>query len=256
MRTMYDGITAGNLPANATMVAGYISGRYAWSAANWNRFPNSIHVRIATAASVNDGTVLDVESGDATPIDSVNWVLSRRAAGIHPTVYCSLSAWQSVRDVFANRGVAEPEYWIAHYDGLTNIPNGAVAKQYQNTPGYDVSAVADYWPGIDGGPVTHPTENPNGILDNNDVGLIMAFGNVKDGTINQFVSLGSVLRADPIALLRALNVEVNNLMVQVQALQTTLGAAGGDANALTALTALVKGAIHDEIAAIRLTDTP
>jgi hypothetical protein len=54
-----------------------------------------------------------------------------------------------VRESFVNRGVAEPEYWIAHYDGAANIPVGAVAKQYLNTPGYDVSAVADYWPGID-----------------------------------------------------------------------------------------------------------
>lgn len=151
MRTMYDGVTAGNLPINATMVAGYVSGRYAWTNADWQRFPNSVHVRIATQATVNDGTVLDVESGDATPVDSVDWVIRRRTAGIHPTVYCSLSSWADVSAAFRARKVAEPEYWIAHYDGLADIPYGAVAKQYQNTPGYDVSAVADYWPGIDDG---------------------------------------------------------------------------------------------------------
>ena len=48
---------------------------------------------------------------------------------------------------------------LAHYDGDPAIPAGAVAKQYRGdvAPGYDVSSVADFWPGVDS-PASPPTE--------------------------------------------------------------------------------------------------
>jgi hypothetical protein len=153
MRIMYDSVTPSAIPTNAALVAGYVDGRYAWSGAEWARFPHSVKVRIATRASTNDGHVLDVEQGDATPTQATRWVVMRRAAGVDPSVYCNASTWPSVRAAFESAGVAPPHYWIAHYDGLTAIPSGAVAKQYNDPPrsggNYDISAVADYWPGID-----------------------------------------------------------------------------------------------------------
>ena len=155
---MYDGVDAGRLPTDAQLVAGYVDGLYAWSAANWARFPSSVKVRIAVFSSTNDGEVLDVEQGDATPDQSVDWVLMRRRAGTDPTVYMNSSTWPSVRTAFNDRGVAEPHYWVAQYDGVASLPAGAVAKQYynDNQAGYDLSVVADYWPGVDQAPV------PNG----------------------------------------------------------------------------------------------
>jgi hypothetical protein len=162
MRMMYDAVTPANIPADAEIVGGYLNGRYAWSAADWARFPHAVHVRISVRAAFLDGHVLDVEPGDATPTESVGWVKARRAAGADPTVYCNRSTWPQVRAAFAAAGVAEPHYWIATASGRFEIPAGAVAAQYLlDTRGVDISAVADYWPGVDA-PASNPGSTPAG----------------------------------------------------------------------------------------------
>lgn len=157
-RTMYDGVDASNLPVSAKAVAGYVDGLYKWSAADWARFPHALKVRIAVFRSTNDGHVLDVEPGNATAAESVDWVLMRRAAGADPTVYMSSSTWATVRSAFSARRVTEPHYWVASYDGVAKIPAGAIGKQYYNNNalGYDLSVIADYWPGVDPKPVPLP----------------------------------------------------------------------------------------------------
>jgi hypothetical protein len=159
MRTMYDAVTARNIPADARMVAGYIDKikLEPWSAADWARFPNAVKVTIVKKASTNDGDVLDVEPGDATPAEAPGWVQRRRAAGADPTVYMNLSTWPTVRKAFADQNVAPPHYWVARYDGVASIPAdwlalGCVAKQYAGdiAPGIDLNIVVDYWPGVDG----------------------------------------------------------------------------------------------------------
>lgn len=161
MRIMYDGIDsdAGIIPADAQLVAGYVDGDYVWTGADWARFPHAVHVRIAVHAGTDDGHVLDVESGNATPAESVDWVLLRRGSGADPTVYCNTSTWPQVRAAFQARTVPEPHYWIADYDGDTAIPAGAVAHQYASTARWDLSAVADYWPGVDPAPVNKTQED-------------------------------------------------------------------------------------------------
>lgn len=152
-RLMYDGVTPSRIPIEATMVAAYVDGRYANVVAMRSRFPHARLVTIAVFASTNAGNVLDVEKGDATPTQAPGWVVKRRRAGIDPTVYCSASLWPSVRQAFRSLNVPEPHYWIADYDGDPRIPAGAIAKQYKNTPGYDISSVVNYWPGVDPKPV-------------------------------------------------------------------------------------------------------
>lgn len=158
-RLMYDAVTASNIPRNAAMVAGYVDQiRLApWSQADWNLFPSAVKVQIVKKASSNWGHVLDVEPGDATPAEAPGWVKMRRNSGFStPTIYCNLSTWPSVYNEFKNQGVAQPLYWIAKYDDIKNFPvlNGitAIAKQYHgNDPhGFDISYVADFWPGVDG----------------------------------------------------------------------------------------------------------
>lgn len=153
MRLAYDSITAADIPANAQIVAGYCDGRFSWSNADWARFPNVPAVRIACFASTNDGQVLDVETGCAAPAEAPDWVLKRRAAGVDPTVYVNWSNWDLTRAAFIQQGVAQPHWWLASYDGVATIPAGAVAKQYANSSmsggHYDLSVVADYWPGVD-----------------------------------------------------------------------------------------------------------
>lgn len=161
-RTMYDGVDASRLPTTAQLVAGYVDGLYKWSDANWARFPNAVKVRVACFAGTNDGHALDVEQGNATPAQSVDWVLMRRRAGVDPSVYMNTSTWPTVRSAFQARGVAEPHYWVAQYDNVASIPAGAVAKQYYNNDslGYDLSVVADHWPGIDPAPIATPVSAP------------------------------------------------------------------------------------------------
>lgn len=164
-RTMYDAINPAGIPANPPMVAGYDDGRWPDFATMVTMFPHAIHVPVTVFASDNEGIVLDVETGDATPAQAPGWVLTRRAAGVDPSVYCNASTWPSVIQAFLAARVAMPHWWIAQYDGNTTLPsiivNGvtytAVAKQYGDPVNYDVSAVAEYWPGVDqGGPVSEP----------------------------------------------------------------------------------------------------
>lgn len=166
MRTMYDGVTPANLPASALMVAGYINGPYAWTQAEWDRFPSAVKVQISVRAADRRGHVLDVEAGAnmPTPADAPAWVAGRRAAGADPTVYCSASSLTVVRAAFKLLNVPEPHYWIAKYDGDPSIPGGAVAKQWLNTAGYDRSSVADYWPGVDPPPAAATTDETEGHM--------------------------------------------------------------------------------------------
>jgi hypothetical protein len=150
-RTMYDAVNAANIPSSATTVAGYIDTIHipCWTAADWARFPKAVKVRIAKKPTTNDGHVLDVETGDATPAQAPGWVAMRRRAGVDPSVYCNASTWPAVRAAFTAAGVAQPHYWIAEYDNNPTIPAGAVAKQYRSTSTLDYSVVADTWPGVD-----------------------------------------------------------------------------------------------------------
>lgn len=159
---MYDGINADaatiarDFP-NAAMVAGYVNGAYAWSTADWNRFPHATHVRITITASADTGDVLDVEAGDASPSQTAGWIRMRKAAGYHrPTIYCSRSTIPAVR-VGTGSYVLGTDYdiWVADWTGSAHqvtAPGPGVsatcsATQYKNTASYDVSAVYDRgWP--------------------------------------------------------------------------------------------------------------
>lgn len=150
MRTCYDAVTISRIPANAQMVAGYIGGNYPTFGQLAARFPHAARVSIAVNAT-HDAHVLDVEQGDATPDDAPAWALRQRVMGGFPTVYCSESVWPQVVAAFERAHVALPMCWQAHYDGIASLPPGCIAKQYSGgmTAPYDISVVADYWPGVD-----------------------------------------------------------------------------------------------------------
>lgn len=158
---MWDSTTAADLPADAGMVAGYVDGLYAWSPADWARFPAATRVRIAVFADTDDGHVLDVEKGNATPAQAPGWVRLRRAAGVDPTVYCARGSWASLSAQFTVQHVAAPHWWIADWTGSPHLPAGASACQWADSVltgyHYDVSAVADHWPGVDPDPPAPPT---------------------------------------------------------------------------------------------------
>lgn len=157
------------------MVAGYVDQIVIppWTAADWALFPNAVKVEIVKKASSNWGHVLDVEPGDATPAQAPGWVKMRRAAGLAtPCIYVQKSSWAAVQNEFNIQHVPQPLYWIAHYNDVKELPtlNGitAIAKQYHgNDPNnYDLSYVADFWPGVDGADVALDDADKQFIADN------------------------------------------------------------------------------------------
>lgn len=163
-RTMYDAVDASKIPANALMVAGYVDGLYAWSDADWARFKGAVKLRIAIRATTV-AHILDIETGnDMNPADWVSWaqLVRREYPGFNPIAYMNTSTWPSVRSAFRSRGVAEPSYWVAQYDGVAQIPAGTIGKQYynNNSLGYDLSIVVGSIPGIDASPIPAPVPVP------------------------------------------------------------------------------------------------
>ena len=146
---MADSVTAADLPVGYDFYAGYVNGLYANMAQIERRFPDSKVIGISVTVA-NNGTVLDVEKGDATPAQAPAWVQMRRQAGIIPWVYCSESVWPAVQQAFSAQGIAPPLYWIAAYPGPGPVLYpGSIAHQWADQGLYDESVVADFIPGID-----------------------------------------------------------------------------------------------------------
>lgn len=162
---MKDSVNWQAIPIGTPIVAGYVPpSHFAWPPEAWARFAGSVEVRITPSVSVwGEGIqVLDVEPGDASASQVPGWVANSRNAGQEPTVYTSATNWAAVINACYNAGVAMPQFWIADWNDVANLPSitvgvvtaTAVAHQYAGsaTSGgdYDLSTVADYWPGVDG----------------------------------------------------------------------------------------------------------
>lgn len=160
-RTMGDATVAEYLPEGLDMYAGYVDGRYQSFNAIRSRFPGKLVVPIATQESGNVGTVFDGPPDNGSWSGVVGWVVRARRRGVDPTVYTSGGEWANGVQEFNQMGVAQPHWWIASWNGHADIPAGAVAHQYENVGDhYDLSAVADYWPGIDPAPSRPPAPPP------------------------------------------------------------------------------------------------
>ena len=163
---MADSVTATDIPPGAfPLVAGYVDGAYAWTDADWLFHHNSRLVRITVFGGGTDADVIDVESGDATPAQAAQWAIGRKAAGKVPTVYVQASRFGEVVAAFAAAGAPYPYFWIADWDNVNGPWYGSIAKQYQNPTlsgaHYDVSWVADHWPGVDPELPTGPVPTPD-----------------------------------------------------------------------------------------------
>jgi hypothetical protein len=172
---MYDGINslaagiARQFP-NATKVAGYLNGIYAWSQAQWNLFPHADHVTISVTAAANAGDVLDVEVGDAAPNQAAGWIAMRKAAGLYrPTIYCSRSVIPAVRAGTGSYVLGKDyDIWVADYTGSPHpvtapgTPSATcAATQYESTANWDASMVYDTdWPHRKAPPVRLPGQLP------------------------------------------------------------------------------------------------
>lgn len=156
MRLMYDSTDAFAIPAGAEMIAAYFNGKYANLAQVRVRFPHADIVTV-TVMDAAQADVLDVEARNASPAQAAGWIRAMHSAGYQrPTVYCSLATVPAVREATGIL-VAGVDYdvWAADWTGSAHevvLPGPgqhavAAAVQYENTPGYDVSAVYDNgWP--------------------------------------------------------------------------------------------------------------
>lgn len=168
MRRAYDSVTVADLPADGDLYLGYVDGSYANVDAIRRRFPHKPVVGITVTGQTLDAHMADVERGDLSPASGAAWAARKVKAGQHPTIYTYAANAGAVQAACSAAGLT-PVQWslfIAAYDGKAEVPHGTVGKQYLGSPGnspghYDVSAVADYWPGVDQPPLRPPKPKPN-----------------------------------------------------------------------------------------------
>ena len=117
--TLWDSTTPSQIPTTAPIVAGYIDGAFAWSAADWHRLEASQHVTISVFG--NQGArVLDVENMDATATQAARWAQVELDAGRRPTLYSSISTWtDEIQPALAAIGEfpAALDWWCANPTG-------------------------------------------------------------------------------------------------------------------------------------------
>jgi hypothetical protein len=159
-RTLFDSVNPDAIPADATLALGYVDGNYPTvkDGALARRLPHATIVTCATNPA-HDADVLDVERGDATPMQAPDWIVRQRRRGswVHPTIYCDFSTWPQVEAAVSH--LPRPAYIIADYDNQPTIPaswveRGCVAKQYRS----DTQADLDYTVVIDDS--WHPSASP------------------------------------------------------------------------------------------------
>lgn len=155
-RIFFDAIEPKNMPKDGDGYLGYDDGNWPDAAEEATMFPGKVIGKITTNPAHNYGSIGDGPPDNGTWPQWVGWVEMRRAAGEDPTINTNTSNWDSGKEAFREANVPDPHWWIAHYlnsppdlKNLPPIPDGAVALQCYDYGGYDISVVADYWPGVD-----------------------------------------------------------------------------------------------------------
>lgn len=137
--TMYDTTTPDQIPDDATMVAGYVNGRYAWTETDWQRFPNAKKLQITIDPSQNVGDIYDGEPGNRSddpnvwPGEGATWAKTRIASGHpFPVQYCDQNDHPIYYAAYQKIGLADDQYgfWIADPHTPPHTLPGAIAVQY------------------------------------------------------------------------------------------------------------------------------
>lgn len=142
-------------PASIDLIAYYVDGNYVPSRQALDRFAGKVHVPISVNLSGNAGIVLDGPPDNGSVSEVPGWVDRAWRRGVTPTVYTDRSMWAEIVQAINNAGVRQPLWWIAQWNGDASMIPGAIAHQYETVANrYDLSVVADYWPGIDPAPTS------------------------------------------------------------------------------------------------------
>jgi len=115
--TMYDSVTVGDIPGDATFVAGYVNGNFVTFQTLQQRFPRARRMSIAVSSHA-DADCLDVELGDATNAVAPGWVKRQMQRGVkRPVIYTQLSNAQALLNTLAAAGIkrSDIQLWTAHY---------------------------------------------------------------------------------------------------------------------------------------------
>lgn len=152
-RYMYDSVTPGDIPGDASLVAVYGTGDYIAKKPDVLKdFPHATLVWIdATGADPKGCTVRDWEPGDEEG-SLEEWVGVCKQYHPRPTIYCDRASLPSVR-VLTGKYVLGKDYWlwVATLDGTVYQGESVVACQSEGVAqtggNYDRSVVFDpYWP--------------------------------------------------------------------------------------------------------------
>jgi hypothetical protein len=111
-----------SIPANAPLVAGYVTGSSGirWTTADWARFSEG-KVRIdqspeLAAFAAGEADVADVETGAGTIAQAVTGALARKGRGWLSWIYVSQGSLAAVKAAVKAAGLAgHVQYWIADW---------------------------------------------------------------------------------------------------------------------------------------------
>lgn len=156
--TFYDAASAGNVPAGADAVAGYVDGRFRSLPDLRRMHPGVPWLSICVAVS-SQAMVLDVEAGDATPGAAAEWVKAQHGRGVkRPAIYCSLTVVPALELELRALSIRRNQIrlWTAHWTGRAHICSNECgvtmeerpgATQYQNDVGhgYDLNLTSTGW---------------------------------------------------------------------------------------------------------------
>lgn len=135
--TLYDAVNALDLPSDALAVAGYVDGRWPSLGAARRRFPHAMWLSIATSAA-SSAMVLDVELGDATLPDALEWVRRMHGEGTaRPALYLSASRIPDLDALLPERNLERNQLrlWSAHWNGRPHICSPACGWPMKEPPG-------------------------------------------------------------------------------------------------------------------------
>lgn len=137
----YDAASPGNVPSGV-YAAAYVNG-FAWPEVEIRRMSHILRISVRPEAFwAKFASIIDVETGAASPDDVVPFIRERNAHGFNDAkAYVNRSNYDQVRSQVDAAGV-RCLYWVATLDGTQQI-EGSWAVQYQggqNAP-FDVSVL-------------------------------------------------------------------------------------------------------------------
>ncbi len=123
IRFMLDSITPEDIPTGAADIVGlYVNGAYKCDPTQATRLAKggAEIAWISVDTTSDEGDVLDIENGDATPESAPDWFDARQKAGAGEiTLYVNRSNLAAVK---AAMGTRDYRLWVATLDGTTAIP--------------------------------------------------------------------------------------------------------------------------------------